>query len=373
MNVIIAAGGTGGHINPALAAAEELKRRFPDAKITFIGCADKMEATIIPAAGYDFRAVGAVGFVRRFTLRAILANIRAVMIALRTDIKVRRIFRELRPDAVVGFGGYVTGPVVRRAAKMGIPTAVHEQNSYPGVANKLLAPIVDRVMLTTLAPEKYLKCRNAPVLTGLPVRKSIFTADREAARRSLGIPDGSLLVVSFGGSLGARTVNNAVLELMRRHREDAGIRFIHSYGTYQEYADFPERLAAAGITEETVTASSYLSNMDELLAAADLVISRAGASTLFELAAAGRASVLIPSPNVTENHQYHNAMTLADAGAAVVIEERDLTDDLFCKTADELLSEPGRLRAMGEAAKTLAIPDSAERICDIITQIAGKD
>ncbi|MCR5783421.1 MAG: undecaprenyldiphospho-muramoylpentapeptide beta-N-acetylglucosaminyltransferase [Clostridia bacterium] len=370
MNVIIAAGGTGGHINPALAAAEELKRRFPDAEITFVGCADKMEATIIPAAGYEFRVVEAVGFVRRFTPKAILANIRAVIIALRTDLKVRRLFRELKPDAVVGFGGYVSGPVVRRAAKMGIPTAVHEQNSYPGVANKLLAPVVDRVMLTTLAPAKYMKCKNEPVLTGLPVRKSIFTADREAARRNLSVPDGSLLVVSFGGSLGARTLNNAVLELMIRHGNDEKIRFIHSYGTYSEYADFPERLQRAGINGGTVTASSYLNNMDELLAAADLVISRAGASTLFELAAAGKASVLIPSPNVTENHQFHNAMTLADAGAAVVIEEKDLTDDLFCETVDGLLKEPGRLRVMGEAAKTLAIPDSAERIADIIEGLA---
>ena len=368
MNVIIAAGGTGGHINPALAAAQELMRRDPATRITFVGSADKMEARIVPAAGFDFRAIRAEGFIRKFTPKAVLLNIQAVFIAIVTGLKVRKLFRELKPDVVVGFGGYVSGPVVRRAARMGIPTAIHEQNSYPGVANKLLAPVVDRTMLTTPAPEKYMKFKNPPILTGLPVRAGILTADRDAARERLGV-GGRVLILSFGGSLGAKTINNSMLELMRRHAEDDRVMFIHSYGTYSGYSDFPEKLRAAGIDTDSgrVRAASYLENMDELLAAADLVVSRAGASTLAELSVAGKASVLIPSPNVTENHQYHNAMTLGSVGAAVVIEEKDLTPDGFCAAVEELISDPAKLAQMGAEARKTAVDDSASRIADVIS------
>lgn len=370
MKIIFAAGGTGGHINPALAAAGEIRNRYPEAQILFIGTKDKMEATLVPKAGFDFKTISISGFQRKLTIQNIGRNIATLWRLLGSGSAVRKIIKEFEPDVVVGFGGYVSGPVVRTAAKMGIKTAIHEQNAFPGVTNKMLAKEADAVMLTVPEAEKYLECKNKPIITGLPVRGEILEADRDFARVELGIDDDRLLIFSFGGSLGARTINTSMVKLISELHETGKCSFIHAYGQYGKWV--PDALRDAGVDidkEKHIDVREYIYNMDKCLAAADLIICRSGASTLAEIEAIGRASVLIPSPNVAENHQYHNAMALVNAGAAKVIEEKDLTDELLLKTVNELIENQRLLSVMGENAKKLAVPDSQKKICDVILSL----
>lgn len=276
----------------------------------------------------------------------------------------RQILREFRPDVVMGTGGYVSGPLVRQAAKMGIPTLTHEQNAFPGVTTKLLSKYVDCVMLAVPEAKKYLNQNASYVVTGNPVREAFFTADRQAVRKKMGL-EGKICVLSFGGSLGARRVNEAMAELIAHNQNNPDIFHIHATGAYGVEL-FPQLLRQKGITNSKTNKNldirEYIYDMPECFAAADLIIGRSGASTLSELEAAGKASILIPSPNVAENHQYHNAMTLVRKNAAVVIEEKDLTGARLCSEFDQLCAEPERLRRLGENAASLAINDANDRI-----------
>lgn len=371
MRIIFAAGGTGGHINPALAAAGEIRNNYPDAEILFIGTKDKMEANLVPKAGFDFRTISISGFQRKLTVKNIGRNIATIWRLMGSGSAVRKIIKEFKPDVVVGFGGYVSGPVVRTAAKMGIKTAIHEQNAFPGITNKALAKEADAVMLTVPEAEKYLECKNKPIVTGLPVRGEILEADRDFARVELGIDD-KPLIFSFGGSLGAKTINEAMVKLISGLHGSGKCNFIHAYGQYGKWV--PEALKDNGVDpekEKNIDVREYIYDMDKCLAAADLIICRSGAGTLAEIEAVGRASILIPSPNVAENHQYHNAMALVNANAARVIEEKDLTDEKLLETVNKLLDNPSMLEAMGKNAKKLAVPDSQKKICDIIISLIG--
>lgn len=228
MKIVFAAGGTGGHINPALAVAGEMRKRHPNAEILFIGTADKMEARLVPAAGFDFKTIEISGFQRKLTPENVIKNIKTVKRLLTSTKQTKKILAEFAPDIVVGFGGYVSGPVVRTAAKMGVKTAIHEQNAYPGVTNKALAKTVDRVMLTVGAAAQYMDCKNEPVLTGLPVRGEILEADADFARAKLGVPDNALMILSMGGSLGAKTINESMVELIAARYTDEKLFFMHS-------------------------------------------------------------------------------------------------------------------------------------------------
>ncbi len=370
MRIIFAAGGTGGHINPALAAAGEIRERHPDADILFIGTKDKMEAKLVPAAGFAFEGISMSGFQRKLSIKNIARNIATVCRLLFSGFAVKRIIKNFKPDVVVGFGGYVSGPVVRAAAKMGIKTAIHEQNAFPGVTNKLLAGKADAVMLAVEKAKEYLECKNEPVVTGLPVRNEILRADRDFARAEMGITDDIPVVFSFGGSLGAKTINNAMVDIISEYHDKNMCRFIHGYGQYGKW--MPDTLREKGVDLEgnkNVDVREYIYDMDKCLAAADIVICRSGASTLSELEAVGKASILIPSPNVSENHQYHNAMTLVDASAAYVIEEKDLTHKKLSSLLDKLLSDAALRRTMGNNAKKLAVENSQKIIADIITSL----
>lgn len=370
--ILFATGGTGGHINPALAVAGYIRRQEQDTEILFVGTAEKMEAKLVPAAGFDFRTIDITGFQRSLSWTNIKRNFGTLTKLLRASSQAKKILREFKPDVVVGFGGYVSGPVLRMAAKMGIPTAIHEQNAYPGVTNKTLAKRVDAVMLTVQAAEKYLSPKRPCILTGLPVRGEIVEADRDFARAELGL-DERPLVLSMGGSLGARAINEAVVEMIAAKAPQGDCCFRHAYGQYGKWV--PDKLREAGIdpdNTENVTVLEYIRDMDRCLAAADLVICRAGASSLSEFEAVGRASILIPSPNVAENHQYHNAMALVNNGAAVLIEEKDLTGARLTEEVNALLSDPERLRTLGENAKKMAIPDTVERIAGILSELAGE-
>ena len=368
--ILFATGGTGGHINPALAVAGYIRKQAPDTQILFVGTAEKMEAKLVPAAGFDFRTIDISGFQRSLTLNNIKRNLGTLSKLLRASSQAKKILLDFKPDVVVGFGGYVSGPVLRMAAKLGIPTAIHEQNAYPGVTNKALAKKADAVMLTVQAAEQYLKPKNPCILTGLPVRGEIMEADRDFARAELRL-DERPMILSMGGSLGARAINEAVVELIANKAADGDCYFHHAYGQYGKWV--PDKLREKGVDfahMPNITVREYIDDMDRCLAAADLVICRAGASSLSEFEAVGRASILIPSPNVAENHQYHNAMALVNNNAAVIIEEKDLTGERLTQEVNHLLADRDRLRILGENAKKMAIPDTVERIADILFRLA---
>lgn len=372
MHILFAGGGTAGHINPALAVADYFCQTEPDTKISYIGTAKKLEATLVPKAGYNFRTIDVVGLQRKLTLKNIGRNIVAVSKTVTSSIAARKILKELKPDVVVGTGGYVSGPVLLQATKLGIKTAIHEQNAYPGVTTKMLAPKVDRVMLAMPEARERLKLNAEPVITGNPVRGEFLVTDKSAARKLLDV-EGKTMILSFGGSLGAAPINRAVADLIAKLWQDDRYVFFHAAGK-NGFESFKEMLTERGvdINSPNVRVFEYIDNMSDCMTAADLIISRAGAITLTEIEAAGKASVLIPSPYVAENHQYHNAMTLKNKNAAEVIEEKDLSGETLINTALEILSGD-KLKVMGENAKNMAITDANRRIYDCIKQLTTQD
>lgn len=373
MRVLIAAGGTAGHINPALAIAGALKKADPSAEIHFAGRKEGMEYCLVTQAGYPFHHIEITGFQRKISLNNIKRNLITLWNLALSGPKAKAMMKEIQPDLVIGCGGYVSGPVVRCAAKMGIHTALHEQNAFPGVTNKLLAPDVDIVFAAVPAAVEKLGAPEKTQVVGNPVRPEVFAqkANREAIREQLGAGDRAV-ILSFGGSLGARRINEVVAELCAwEQHEDEPVLHLHATGQYgvELFQNLQKEKGFA--PGEKLVVKEYINNMPELLAAADLVISRAGALTLAELEAVGRAAVLIPSPNVAENHQYYNALELQKAGAAVVIEEKDLTGEKLVSTVAELLAEPGKLSKMGENARTLAVDDSLDRIAKALMELVG--
>lgn len=366
MKILFAGGGTAGHINPALAVADYIKMRHPDAQISYIGTAEKLEAKLVPAKGYDFYTIKVAGFSRSFSPKAILHNISAVKLAATSMMNAKKIIKKINPDIVIGTGGYVSGPVLKAAQKLGIKTAIHEQNAFPGVTTKMLAPGANRVMLAMPEAEKYLKLNKKPDITGNPIRNELLRIDRKTAREKLGLGD-KPLILSFGGSLGAKHLNETVCGLIKWH--NASDRFYHIHATGKVgYESMLENLKDIQLSDN-IKIREYIDDMDVCMAAADLVICRAGAITLGELQACGKPSVLIPSPYVAENHQFHNAMTLKKDGAAELIEEKDLTSESLIKMVEELIEDKNRLDNMSRAARENAITDSNERIYNIIMEL----
>lgn len=371
MKILFVAGGTGGHINPAIAVASEIKRLYPESDILFVGTKNRMETKIVPAAGFPIKTVEMSGFSRKMTLGGIKDNIKTAILTLKASGEAKKIISDFSPDVVVGFGGYVTGPVLRAAVKSCIPTCIHEQNAFPGVANKALAKMVDRVMLTSPEAEKYMNCRNSPVVTGLPVRRQILQADKDFARASLGVKTNEMLVLSMGGSLGADEINNAVIGMLKELHNEKDIRFIHATGQYGSFVW--DELKKHGISygkNTNIDLREYINDMDVCLPACDLVISRAGASSIAEISALGKPSILIPSPNVAENHQFHNANTLAENGGAILIEEKDLTPELLAQTVNELKNNRKRLQEISAKAAEKAKTNALSEICRIVVSLA---
>lgn len=364
MKILFACGGTAGHINPAIATANYLKEKDPDTEVLFAGNPNGMEARIVPNAGYDFAPIKVLGIQRRINMRNIKNNIKALWYLMSSSSRAKEIIEGFKPDIVIGTGGYVSGPVVRKAALLGYKTIAMESNAFPGMTTKLLAKYVDKILLDVEESKKFLPEGKEYIVTGNPVRQEIFTADRKEAREFYNIGD-RICILSFGGSLGAQRLNEAVSELMAWHLAEKNFVHIHGSGSYYGPSYYFDMLKEKGIDaheHDNLIIREYINDMPRCLAAADLVISRCGAITLAELKAAGRASVLIPSPNVAENHQYHNAMVLESHGAGVVVEEKDLTGELLCKTVKELTENPDKLRELSENAKKLAVTDANERI-----------
>lgn len=372
MKFLIACGGTGGHINPGLAIAGIISAHMPDAEFLFVGTPDGMEAELIPKAGYQMDFVKSAGFQRSLSLENLVRNAKAAGYLVTSGGQAKAILKRFQPDLAIGTGGYASGPVIRAAQQLGIPTAIHEQNAYPGVTNKMLAKKANAVMMTFEAAKQYFPKDVPSFVTGLPVRGSLTACSREHARRKLGFPDG-MTVLSFGGSQGAQCLNEIMPDFMEWHlASDMKINHIHAYGKHGRDT-MPAELQKRGIADKScMRVTEYIHDMDICLAAADVVISRAGASTLSELEAVGRASLLIPYPYAAENHQYHNAMVLGKAGAAIVIEQKDLTLDLLKKQVQELYDNPGKRTAMGQRAGALFPTDTDDRIWNVIAGILEK-
>ena len=374
MKILFATGGTAGHINPALAVASYIRETHPESEILFVGTADHMESRLVPNAGFDFKTIKISGFRRSFSPEAIAHNIKTVSQLITSKFSAKKIIKEFKPDVVVGFGGYVSGPVLQTAVDMKIPTCIHEQNAYPGITNKTLAKEVDKVMLTVEDAKKHLEAKNEVVVTGLPVRGELLKARKDIARKELGIPDGKYLVLSFGGSLGAKPLNEAMYNILLDSAKSGKYYQIHSVGT--NGGEFLDKFKNEGFNESekglekgSVQVRQYIDDMDRCMAAADLVIGRAGASSLSEIEALGKASILIPSPYVAENHQFHNAMALVNRGAGSIIEEKDLTSESLSQAIDSMLSNPTKLIQIEENAKNMSITNARERIANIILSL----
>ena len=365
MKAIIACGGTSGHINPAISIADEIKRREPDSEILFIGTENKLEADLVPRAGYPIEFIEIRGLSRAKTLKGISDNIKTLDKFMRARRKVKKIIREFCPDVIIGTGGYVSAPVLSEAEKLKCKTVIHEQNAFAGVTTKMLSKKADRVLLSfplvkplSCAPEK---C----AVVGNPVNPAFIGKTREESRKKLGLPTDAKVIVSCGGSLGATKINDAFYEMALI--SDKKTDYIHIHGASRDYETLSEKLK--GKVSDRIRVLKYIYDMPDVMAAADVVISRSGAMTLTEISALGRASILIPSPNVTENHQYFNAKTYSDAGAAVLIEEKDLTGEYLFEELEKLIRNPYEMQSMEIAAKGLANPDSLSRIYDEIKKI----
>jgi UDP-N-acetylglucosamine--N-acetylmuramyl-(pentapeptide) pyrophosphoryl-undecaprenol N-acetylglucosamine transferase len=370
IRILFACGGTGGHINPALAVAAMMKERHPGAKILFAGNPAGMEARLVPAAGFEFTGVEVLGFQRRPSFHNLKNNIKAVRYLFSASGKVEKIVNSFSPDVCVGTGGYVSGPVVRKAAKMNVRTVTHEQNAYPGVTTKLLCKYADKVLLAVPEAQVRLPKYVAGIVTGNPVRKDVLQADRKSAREHYGIGD-RVCLLSFGGSQGAAKVNQGVADVIAWHFGSGKIHHIHATGQYGGKT-FPGQLSERGVNilgDEHIDVREFIDDMPRCLAAADLVICRAGALSISELQAAGRASILIPSPNVAANHQHHNAAVLAKKDAAILIEERSLTGGYLVSVIEKLVENPAALKKIGKNAAAMAITDATERICDEIESL----
>lgn len=368
MHILFAGGGTAGHINPALSVAKYLEHNYNNVKISYIGTEKGLESRLVREAGYDFYTIEVSGFQRKLNAQNIRKNIIAVKNAVTASVRVKKLLKELDPDVVVGTGGYVSGPVLRTAAKMGIKTAIHEQNAYPGVTTKMLNKHVDKVMIAMPEAASRLKYDREYIVTGNPVREKLLMANRDENRKKLGL-DKEIMILSFGGSLGAKAINDAIFGVMDYVNQNSNCVLYHATGK-NGYSAFMDEYESRGYHgSKNIKIFEYINNMDELLSAADIVVCRAGAITLAELQTCGKASVLIPSPYVAENHQYFNALTLKNKGAAEIIEENNLTKESLKELIVKLISKPEYLKTMADNAIGSAIKDSNKKIAEVIISL----
>ena len=362
LRVIISGGGTGGHIFPAVSIANAVKALRPDAKILFVGALGRMEMQRVPAAGYEIKGLPIQGFDRKHLLK----NIKVLYKIWKSQRMAKKIIREFRPQVAVGVGGYASGPTLNKAAAMGIPCLIQEQNSYAGVTNKLLAKKAAKICVAYEGMERFFPAEKI-MLTGNPVRQSLLetTVTREEALRSLGLDPAKKTVLLVGGSLGARTVNESVLchlDLV----EQSGVQFVWQTGKYY-YADIQERLKGRELPNLKVM--DFITDMGAAYRAADLVISRAGASSISEFCLIGKPVILVPSPNVAEDHQTKNALALANRDAALYVRDADAPDTLL-QLAVETVNDAAKLASLSQNVLKLALPNSAEIIAKEVIKLA---
>ncbi len=370
MRFVLTCGGTAGHINPALAIAGRLRELMPDCEILFIGAEGKMEMELVPREGYKIEALKITNISRGHSLEALKHNLDTLRNVAVSTHEAKRILREFKPDVVIGTGGYVCYPVLTAAHELGIPTAVHESNAVPGLTTKLLAERVDRVMVGFADSREAYHHPEKVEVTGTPVRGEFASYSKALAKKELGLDPDEPLVVSVWGSLGAAHMNKIMGELITLLDARREFRLIHSAGSMY-FDGFMEKLEAAmpDFAKFGADVRKYIYDMPRVMAAADLILCRAGASTLSELAYMGKPVIIVPSPNVTNNHQEKNARVLEKAGAAKVFLEGEFDAQSLLDTVRELLGDEGKLNEMSEAMRSLAVPGATDRICDIILSL----
>jgi len=376
MNILFTCGGTAGHINPAVALARLFQERNPGCRILFVGADGGMETRLVPKEGYDIRTVTITNFQRSLTPAAVGHNLKTLFNMGRSRKQADAILDDFKPDLVVGTGGYASYPVVNAAAKRKIPTAVHESNAVPGLTTKALSKVVDVVMVGFEESRSHYDNPEKVVVTGTPVRGDFFQYTKKEAREKLGIADDRPLLLSFFGSLGAAVMNDHMTAILSREVR-MGAPFHHIHGAGRDYAGMRARLEQEGLRvdgdsvklandpkDTGVELREYIYDMPLIMAAADLVVCRAGASTISELTAIAKPAVLVPSPNVVADHQTKNARVLSDRGAALLVSEQecDGKTDAFFNTIADLLNHPEKRENMAKALREMAIPDASEHI-----------
>ncbi|MDP4179777.1 MAG: undecaprenyldiphospho-muramoylpentapeptide beta-N-acetylglucosaminyltransferase [Bacillota bacterium] len=354
MKVLIAGGGTAGHINPGLAIAKYIKAQKPDTEIVFVGTQKGLETKLVPREGFELKTIRVRGFRRKLSKDTIVA----IKELFQGYYEARRIVARYKPDIVIGTGGYVCGPVVFSASLKKVPTLIHEQNAFPGVTNRILSRFADVTAISFKESEKFFKSAKKLILTGNPIREEMLKVSREKARQKLSL-DNKPFVVIFGGSRGAETVNNTVVEMLKTNYKEGDFRMIFATGENQ-YSKVIEKLGDAKFN--SVEVAPYIFDMANIMAAADLVVCRAGAITISELTALGVPSIMIPSPYVTANHQEHNARALEKQGAALVILEKELSGQLLYKKIRDVINDKNKLQEMAKNAKSVSVIDAAEKI-----------
>lgn len=375
MKVVFTCGGTGGHIYPAIAIADIWRERHPDSQILFIGGQGNMEEQLVPKAGYELITLPAHGLERGKSLKDLKRNFRAVRSTWSSVRRCKRILKEFAPDVIVGTGGYASFPALMAGSMLGIPTCVHESNAMPGLTTRMLAKRVDKVLVCFPESKKYYKCPEKVQVVGMPVKREFIFTKKEDARRELGL-DSRPLIVSAFGSQGARAMNEMIAEFFALEQA-AGFPFqhIHAVGSFG-WSWMPEYVKEKGVDlagSPAITMQEYIYNMPTVMAAADIIISRAGASSCNEIAATGTPCVLIPSPNVTDNHQEKNARALADQGGAILLLEADATAENLMKKITDLLADQEKYQQMSKALQSMVVVDCTERLCDLMEQLGKGD
>ena len=362
--IIVSGGGTGGHIFPALSIADAIRSKHPDAKILFVGADNRMEMQRVPDAGYEIVGLPIAGFDRKNLLK----NIRVLWLILKSQRMAKKIIKKFAPHAVVGVGGYASGPTLKMAASMNIPTLIQEQNSYAGVTNKILAKRAEKICVAYDGMERFFP-KEKIELTGNPVRKSLIEmrTNRNEAVKALGLDENKKCVLIVGGSLGARSINEAVIANIETIRDNKDIQFIWQTGKLY-FEEMKERCANIG-KPENLTITDFVSNMAAALGAADLVISRAGAGSISEFALLGKAVILVPSPNVSEDHQTKNAMALVEKDAAIHIPDTKAKEEMI-RTAVETVLDAQRIATLEKNVEKLGKPNAAEVIADEVIRLA---
>ena len=362
MKLLFTCGGTAGHINPAIALARLFQSRHQDCQVLFAGADNGMERTLVPHEGYELRTVHVNTIHRAWKWKDIKHNVVTVLTLPQARRQARAILDEFRPDLVVGTGGYASYPVVKEAARRGIPTAVHESNAVPGLTTKLLSKVTDRVMVGFEDSRKHYPHPERVVVTGTPVRRDFFDHTRREARQALGLTDDRPLVLSYWGSLGADVMNRYMADFLSAEAAE-GFPFHHIHGAGRNYQSLTAALEERGVDlTGGAEVRAYIYDMPLVMAAADLVVCRAGASTISELTAIAKPCVLVPSPNVTNNHQEKNARVLEHHGAAVVVLEGETDGAALYRQVKDLLADPEKRSAMAKALEELSVTDAAEEI-----------
>lgn len=370
MKVLITGGGTGGHINPALAIAQKVRSSDQGNQVLYVGTKNSLESELVPKAGFEFKTVTAK-FLRR---KISVENIKTVFASAKGVMEARRIIREFKPDVVVGTGGYVCGPVVLAAALLHVPTMIHEQNVFPGITNKMLAKVVDTIAISFEDARKYFppKYENKLILVGNPVRREVLEADRSTARKKFGLKSTDVFIYSFGGSGGQISLNEAMVGFIGHYCGRQGVRILHVTGKKWK-EDFEKSLADNNIhPADNIEICDYMYNAPDALAASDIVIGSSGAITIAEITVAGVPSIMIPKTYTAEHHQEYNARAMEKEGAAKVILERELSSQSLIDAAEDIMKDKSVLKSMALNSKRLGRRDVEDKIYGLITALAKR-